>query len=1370
MDSKRLSATGIGDAARMQERTWSVMGQPDLDSLVAPLPSNGANWIVLLNFFDFERSGFVSHDDWKRGLQCIGMDALADDEPLWRGLLGLYQDPADGESIKLARIRYRVPFDPIVTTLLRSVVHTSGNMRGLLDASNQELHQWQEREKQRRAVLEQQNAFKIQRKVHTMKLRALRPVLSAWIDLRASEKLLARKSERFRSRLTFLRAWVSFQRHADDEAERKRRRAVLLRSRIGREWKRWVAIYHAKLDADEAAANLKLRMKRRGARVLYLRIDRAFGWWLEWRAQKRRLLKLGRRARMSRVADAFGRLSSSRKQQRKLRRVAARALQRHTRRAYEQWADVSAARMARNARLRKFIRGTRPEGRGWRAWRHFVVERNRKRMMMQRALSPALKGFLQWEGWWRTMRRLKRMAQRGLHRPAWRAFSQWREMAEGVVSRNARLLAHLHKTVHAPLANALATWRLSGASGRRMRKLAARWVDSGCSRCFNRWRFELLGKRQMKRLIRRMATLPYARVWRVWAPKAAYFTEERLRLRQGSKRLRLRQLRAVLDQWSDAYGRMNKMRRIAGRLGNRELARGWESWGIFAASRRRNVSTVRFVAGALMRRGWDVWVSRLWSGAQRRRLELFSLRMLNADIMRGWLAWCAANEERKEMLAKARRALAFLTHRTIWPCFKAWSEIILARKRERERQKRRAAARMAMRPAVRAFEAWAGHAAERRRVRLAFRARWSNSTELRVLRRWKDFLAAKRDGYRRFALRMQNGELARGFGTWAGVAEELRLAREEAEAQRAAEAAEAEEAARREAAAEEERRRREAEVEAARAGAAAAAARHAEAVSQLEAAAASALEAERRREQERQAERAALRKAQEEAAWRAAAAEEVETRRAAEAAEAARLLADARRELGEAADVAAAHAERLGEDRQLLREAARAAHEERERAAQREAEVEAARQAQGAAARQAAQLLNTAGTQLEAALSAAAERDGERKWMAATLSALEAQIDGVKALHHDLLPYGGRGGAKEMDEAVAERLEGVERKLEKLGKAIARTERLLAPMPLAALEAAAQQLMGRELSTLRANLEEQDQKVVALQRSKAYHHDLERARMELVRFLFSGAQQQQQQQHGGGGGAAARLDTDGRRVAGDAQPLTLGRFEGDPRLVAAPSSSVSPRRASSARVARPPYLGGGGSGGGDLAYQVVSHGDAGGFPPRAPPSERALESPAPWSSRASSARGGPRTSRPRSALVLTPEVGGGGAASPIDDGPPPERDSSPLLTQQPLPPETSEPPPPPKLLPEVEGAEAPPSAADATQHAVSPRSLVQPRPRPNTARNARARPITGAPPRPVPPYLRLDPNAAPSPRQQQQQQQQLEQQQLQQLQQQMQLQ
>ena len=177
--SKRLSATGIGDAARMQERTWSVMGQPDLDGVLNPLPSNGSNWIVLLNFFDFDRSGFVSHDNWKKGLVCIGMDELADDVPLWRGLLGLYQDPADGESVKLARIRYRAVPDPIVTTLLRSVVHTSGNMKGLLDASNQELHEWQERDKQRRAILDRQTAFKIQRKVHGMKLKALRPVMSA---------------------------------------------------------------------------------------------------------------------------------------------------------------------------------------------------------------------------------------------------------------------------------------------------------------------------------------------------------------------------------------------------------------------------------------------------------------------------------------------------------------------------------------------------------------------------------------------------------------------------------------------------------------------------------------------------------------------------------------------------------------------------------------------------------------------------------------------------------------------------------------------------------------------------------------------------------------------------------------------------------------------------------------------------------------------------------------------------------------------------------------------------------------------------------------------------------------------------------------
>ena len=45
---------GIGAAARSNERTWSVMGQPDLDGMLSMLPNNGENWIVLLIFFDFD--------------------------------------------------------------------------------------------------------------------------------------------------------------------------------------------------------------------------------------------------------------------------------------------------------------------------------------------------------------------------------------------------------------------------------------------------------------------------------------------------------------------------------------------------------------------------------------------------------------------------------------------------------------------------------------------------------------------------------------------------------------------------------------------------------------------------------------------------------------------------------------------------------------------------------------------------------------------------------------------------------------------------------------------------------------------------------------------------------------------------------------------------------------------------------------------------------------------------------------------------------------------------------------------------------------------------------------------------------------------
>lgn len=141
--------SGIGDAARRSERTWSVMGQPDLDGILHTLPNNGDSWIVLLHFFDFDRAGFVTKENWQQGLIALGLAGLAEDEALWGSLVKLYASSDDKAAISIAKIRYKVPFDPIVQTLMRSVVHTSRNMRNTLQASQQELKHWQEREEQR---------------------------------------------------------------------------------------------------------------------------------------------------------------------------------------------------------------------------------------------------------------------------------------------------------------------------------------------------------------------------------------------------------------------------------------------------------------------------------------------------------------------------------------------------------------------------------------------------------------------------------------------------------------------------------------------------------------------------------------------------------------------------------------------------------------------------------------------------------------------------------------------------------------------------------------------------------------------------------------------------------------------------------------------------------------------------------------------------------------------------------------------------------------------------------------------------------------------------------------------------------------------
>ena len=112
---------GIGAAARSNERTWSVMGQPDLDGMLSMLPNNGENWIVLLNFFDFDKPGLVTQANWQSGLIAVNLPELATDEILWKSLLQLYADKEDSTAISLAAVKYKVAFDPIVQTLLLDI-------------------------------------------------------------------------------------------------------------------------------------------------------------------------------------------------------------------------------------------------------------------------------------------------------------------------------------------------------------------------------------------------------------------------------------------------------------------------------------------------------------------------------------------------------------------------------------------------------------------------------------------------------------------------------------------------------------------------------------------------------------------------------------------------------------------------------------------------------------------------------------------------------------------------------------------------------------------------------------------------------------------------------------------------------------------------------------------------------------------------------------------------------------------------------------------------------------------------------------------------------------------------------------------------
>ena len=413
--------SGIGEAARGNERTWSVMGQPDLDGMLSMLPNNGENWIVLLNFFDFDKPGLVTQSNWQAGLTAVNMPELASDDMLWKSLLQLYADKKESASISLAAVKYKVAFDPIVQTLLRSMVQQSRKMRVLLDDSKSELEAFEAREQQRQEKMARDTQNILARKILMMQLRAMKPVYEAWMNLHKTSKLLRQRASRYAAQFALTHPMHVLKEMVAAKQHRRRLILVLFGTRLRHGWRRWSVQIESGIERAELMGNKLKRIKRIGKRMLMLSQDRAFVAWLELRDDERR-----RKKAMAKV----------------LRNAEWKAL--------SKWMEM----VEEKNRLKRLFKGAKPEGKAWRCWLEFIDEKKRSLSMLKRAVHPCNKAWAHWQEWWEErkekMDAMKRVARRALNQPLIRALNAWLELVEERKALQRYTPSHTLTTPHTP--------------------------------------------------------------------------------------------------------------------------------------------------------------------------------------------------------------------------------------------------------------------------------------------------------------------------------------------------------------------------------------------------------------------------------------------------------------------------------------------------------------------------------------------------------------------------------------------------------------------------------------------------------------------------------------------------------------------------------------------------------------------------------------------------------------------------------------------------------------------------------------------------------------------------------------------------------
>lgn len=272
--------------------------------------------------------------------------------------------------------------------------------------------------------------------------------------------------------------------------------------------------------------------------------------WNTWRSEQRRQQRALRAVRqgMSPIGKAWRCWLQQMSLWYRLRKFARRMLHRSISRAWERWFDS----LPPHARLRKFTRRMRNK--------------------------PILKGWNQWTAVWLKATQLRRLARRVVNRGVARALRHWQNVHAELV----RLRTFGRRMIKRNLAKALRSWMELSADRQRMISALRRMRTRSMSKCLNQWADVVSGGRRRLRRLRGFANKMKQHALTRATNKLAALGRARRKALTVARRLSLRAVVRSVNAWRENTTSAKRLQSLvfqaAGRLQNREIARGFNRW------------------------------------------------------------------------------------------------------------------------------------------------------------------------------------------------------------------------------------------------------------------------------------------------------------------------------------------------------------------------------------------------------------------------------------------------------------------------------------------------------------------------------------------------------------------------------------------------------------------------------------------------------------------------------------------------------------------------------------------------------------------------------------------------------------------------